>query len=201
MLRHQLGQHLVLGLDLLLQILDPFLLGLVGGARLPDEGARRPPTPTGTDRGSGEEDPDQERGAGRADGGACRFKKKCWGDLIGVWVAHDTRDQVVDFVRRWSEKTEIRAGRFVEWLGIGSSKFYGWRERYGKVNEHNGWIPRDFWLEDREKQAIVNFHLKNPLEGYRRLTFMMLDSGIVAVSPSRVWRVLGKAGLLRKWKG
>ena len=116
-------------------------------------------------------------------------------------MAHDTRDQVVDFVRRWSEKTEIRAGRFVEWLGIGSSKFYGWRERYGKVNEHNGWIPRDFWLEDWEKQAIVNFHLKNPLEGYRRLTFMMLDAGIVAVSPSSVWRVLGQAGLLAKWKG
>jgi hypothetical protein len=51
------------------------------------------------------------------------------------------RDQIVDFVRRWAEKTEIGAGRFVEWLGIASSKFYGWRERYGKVNEHNGWIP------------------------------------------------------------
>jgi transposase InsO family protein len=29
----------------------------------------------------------------------------------------------------------------------------------------------------------------------------MLDSGIVAVSPSSVWRVLGQAGLLAKWKG
>jgi hypothetical protein len=26
-------------------------------------------------------------------------------------VPHDVRDQVVDFVRRWSEKTEIGAGR------------------------------------------------------------------------------------------
>jgi len=43
------------------------------------------------------------------------------------------------------------------------------------VNEHNGWVPRDFWLEDWEKQAIIGFHLKNPLEGYRRLTFMMLS--------------------------
>jgi putative transposase len=41
------------------------------------------------------------------------------------------------------------------------------------VNEPNGWIPWDFRLEDREKQAIVGFHLKNPLEGYRRLMFMM----------------------------
>ena len=116
-------------------------------------------------------------------------------------MPHDTRDQIVDFVRCWSEKTEIGAGLFIGWLDIRASKFYSWRERYGKVNEHNGWIPRDFWLEEWEKQAIVNFHLKNPLEGYRRLTFMMLDQDIVAVSPSSVWRVLGQAGLLSKWKG
>jgi hypothetical protein len=69
------------------------------------------------------------------------------------------------------------------------------------VNEHNGWVPRDFWLEQWEKEAIVDFHLKNPLEGYRRLTFMMLDQDVVAVSPSSVWRVLGQTGLLSKWKG
>lgn len=60
---------------------------------------------------------------------------------------------------------------------------------------------RDFWLEDWEKQAIIDFHLQNPLEGYRPLTFMMLDAGIVAASPSSVWRVLSQAGLLRKWNG
>jgi transposase InsO family protein len=107
----------------------------------------------------------------------------------------------VDFVRRWPEKTEIGAGWFVGMLDVTASKFYDWRERYGKVNEQNGWVPRDFWLEDWEKQAIVGFHLKNPLEGYRRLTFMMLDADIVAVSPSSVWRVLDQAGLLSKWKG
>jgi putative transposase len=111
------------------------------------------------------------------------------------------RDQIVDFVRCWSEKTEITTGRFIGWLGVTASKFYSWRERYGRVNEHNGWIPRDFWLEEWEKNAIVDFHLKNPLEGYRRLTFMMLDADVVAVSPSSVWRVLGQAGLLKKWNG
>jgi putative transposase len=63
-------------------------------------------------------------------------------------------------------------------------------------------VPRDFWLADwDERQAIVAFHLKNPLEGYRRLTFIMLDADIVAVSPSSVWRYLGQGGLLSKWKG
>lgn len=60
-------------------------------------------------------------------------------------------------------------------------------------------IPRDFWLEDREKQEIIKFLLNYPLEGYRRLTFMMLDRNIVAVSPSSVYRVLSTAGLLKRW--
>ena len=115
-------------------------------------------------------------------------------------MSHDVRDQVVDFVRRWSERTEIGVGRFLPWLGVTASKFYDWRERYGRVNEHNGWIPRDFWLEAWEKEAIISFHLKNPLEGYRRLTFMMLDADVVAVSPASVWRVLQQAGLLSRWK-
>jgi hypothetical protein len=51
-------------------------------------------------------------------------KKRHWGTLTGSWAPHDTRDQIVDFVRRWSEKTEIGAGRFIGWLDITASKFY-----------------------------------------------------------------------------
>lgn len=105
----------------------------------------------------------------------------------------------MDFVRGWSQQTEIPAQCITSWMGVASSKYYDWRSRYGKVNEHNAWVPRDHWLEGSEKQAIVDFHGEYPLEGYRRLTFMMLDRDIVAVSPSSVYRVLEQAGLLRKW--
>ncbi len=100
---------------------------------------------------------------------------------------------------RWSPRTERPAKQFVGWLGIGESKYYDWRQRYGKVNEHNGWVPRDFWLEDWEKRAITDFAQAYPLEGYRRLTFMMLDRDVVAMSPSSVYRVLRNAGLLKRW--
>lgn len=89
----------------------------------------------------------------------------------------------------------------IGWLGITASKYYNWQNRYGKANEHNALIPRDFWLTEEEKQAIIDFHKDNPLEGYRRLTFMMLDQDIVAVSPSSVYRVLSAAELLRRWNG
>lgn len=101
---------------------------------------------------------------------------------------------MVDYVRRWNEQTEIPARQFIRWLDITSSKFHDWKNRYGKVNEHNGWVPRDWWLEDWEKQAIIRFSYEYPLEGYRRLAFMMLDRDVVAASPSSVYRVLKAAG-------
>ena len=116
--------------------------------------------------------------------------------MKGAWVPHDTRDSVVDYVARWTERTELPVKKFIAWLSIGASKFYDWRNRYGKVNEHNAAIPRDTWLEDWEKQAIVAYHERHPLEGYRRLTFMMLDEDVVAVGPSSTYRVLRAAGLL-----
>jgi putative transposase len=57
-------------------------------------------------------------------------------------------------------------------------------------------VPRDWWLEDWEKAAILDYHASHPLDGYRRLAFMMLDDDVVAVSPSSVYRVLKAAGCL-----
>jgi putative transposase len=86
----------------------------------------------------------------------------------------------------------------IKWIEIAESKYFNWKDRYGKANEHNALIARDHWLEEWEKQAIVKYALANPLEGYRRLTFMMMDADLVAVSPASVYRVLQQAGLMGK---
>jgi putative transposase len=57
-------------------------------------------------------------------------------------------------------------------------------------------VPRDHWLTDDEKLRICTFARGHPCEGYRRMTFMMLDADVVACSPASVYRVLKKAGLL-----
>ncbi|MGH8429876.1 MAG: IS3 family transposase [Solimonas sp.] len=113
-------------------------------------------------------------------------------------MPHDTRDEIVDFIRTWADKTEITMQRIVNWAGIAKSKFFDWRRRYGRANEHNAWVPRDHWLEAWEQATILDFHAQFPLEGYRRLTFMMLDRDLVAVSPASVYRVLKRAGVLRR---
>lgn len=102
----------------------------------------------------------------------------------------------MDYITYWKDRAEIPAKQLLTWLELGSSTYHSWKNRYGKANEHNGKIPRDHWLEDWEKAAIVAYHDLHPLEGYRRLTFMMLDEDVAACSPATVYRVLKAHGRL-----
>lgn len=115
------------------------------------------------------------------------------------WISPKIRDEVVVFVRHHIDKTGIPVTRMISWIGISRNKFYDWCRRHGQDNEHNSALPRNFWLDDWEKQAIIEFYLAHRKDGYRRLTFMMLDCDIVAVSPASTYRVLKEAGLMRKW--
>jgi putative transposase len=104
---------------------------------------------------------------------------------------------VVAFVLHWSGRTRISVKVFLGWLDLSAGKFTDWKRRQGQPNGHNGEQPKAFWLQDWERLAIIGYAQGHPLNGYRRLTYMMLDADVVAVSPSSVYRVLSVAGLLR----
>jgi len=108
------------------------------------------------------------------------------------------RDAVVDFVTELRAKTRISQQRLGGWPCIGRSQFHAWPGRCGKAKEHNGRIPRDFWVLDWERRAVIDSFIANPTQGYRRLTYMMMDAGRVAVSASTTYRVLKEAGLLER---
>ena len=114
-------------------------------------------------------------------------------------MPHDLRDQLLDFVQHYSTLTELPPPWFLQRIPLSARKYRRWRGRYGKANEHNALVPRDHWIEPAEREAILRFAREYPLEGYRRLTFMMLDRDVAAVSPSTTYRVLKEAGLLRPW--
>ncbi len=52
--------------------------------------------------------------------------------------------------------------RLLGWAGLPASKFHSWKDRYGQVNRHNGQVPREWWIEDWEKQAILDYHTATP---------------------------------------
>lgn len=84
-------------------------------------------------------------------------------------------------------------------MSLSSSKYYSWIDRFEQPNNHNCIIPKNHWILDWEREAIINYAGTHVGEGYRRLTYMMIDDDIAAVSPSTTYRVLKSAGLLNRW--
>lgn len=112
----------------------------------------------------------------------------------------EVRDEVVAFVKYWQQRGAFKVGQLLGWLGLSNSTYYSWQARQGQANQHNGQIPKGHWLLAWEQAAILAYARTHPGEGYRRLSFMMLDDSVVAVSPSSVYRVLEVAGLLQPWE-
>ena len=50
-----------------------------------------------------------------------------------------------------------------------------------------------------ERKAILEYCRERISEGYRRLTYQMIDADIAAVSPATVYRILKANGLLDRW--
>jgi putative transposase len=113
----------------------------------------------------------------------------------------EVRDSVLDFIEKWRHKTLLPECFFLRQLSLTRRRAIDWRKRYGEENQHNGDIPRSHQLEQWERDAIVKYYIGHPLEGYRRITYMMIDDNLVATSSATVYRVLKDAGVMRKWNG
>jgi transposase InsO family protein len=111
----------------------------------------------------------------------------------------DIRDSVVSYIRSMSQRSGIAIATLIGWIGITLSKYYTWVHRFGSVNNHNGKLIREHWLLWWEYMRILAYRRAHPEEGYRRLTYMMLDENIVAVSPATTYRILKRNGLLHGW--
>lgn len=119
--------------------------------------------------------------------------------MTGCWVSPELRDSIIVYLERLQERTGVALSRMLDIIALPKGKYYNWKKRFGQANRHNGRVPRDFWLEAWEKEAIIAYKKQHPEEGYRRLTYMMLDEDVVAVSPASTYRVLRGAGLTSRW--
>ena len=102
--------------------------------------------------------------------------------------------------------TGVGKSSLIRYLGIYRSKFTTWESRFGKPNQHNSQAPKDHQVSPKEYSAIVEYARQSESKstiysknGYRRLTYMMIDANIAFVSPSTVYRILKNENLLNKW--
>jgi putative transposase len=109
------------------------------------------------------------------------------------------REDIIRFMELVCSKSSYNKRELLAMLVLSKSRYYDWLQRQGKPNAHNGIVPKAHWLLPEERDAILKYCKDKIGEGYRRLTYQMLDANIAAVSPSTTYRVLKEAGLLRRW--
>jgi len=114
----------------------------------------------------------------------------------------------VKYLQDLKNRSQYGISKLIEMAGISRVKYYMWVERYGTEIHHNGQQPKSHWLTPMEQKAIVDYarsHMESNQyylhDGYRRIAYMGIDDNAFACSPTTVYRVLSKAGLLNKWHG
>jgi len=109
---------------------------------------------------------------------------------------------VLQIVEEAVARTGWGLRRVLKRLGMPRSVYYEWRER--AVQERLAdLVPGSRCLSailPEEKEAVITYALAHPKEGYRRLTWMMIDADEAYLSPASVYRVLNDADLLYRWK-
>jgi len=87
-------------------------------------------------------------------------------------------------------------------LGLTRSVYYDWlgKQKMGRLADRVV-VPRSpLTVLSAEVKSAVEYAKAHPREGYRRLTWMMVDDDIVYLAPTTVYRILDKHDLLYRWK-
>ncbi len=116
--------------------------------------------------------------------------------MKGRWVEPDLRDEVVDRIEAWHTLTSIPRTSLLAWASIQRATYYDWSGRQGLANRHNPPPHQSHWTLPNEREAVITYARENPGEGYRRLTYMMIDADVAYLSPATVYRILSTNGVL-----
>jgi putative transposase len=97
--------------------------------------------------------------------------------------------------------TSFSRQEIVKLLSLNRATYYNWLDRResGQLTDIKPIAKNPDRLLDWEKEAIRDYYLLHQENGYRRLTYMMIDQNVVYVSPSTVYRYLKSQGLLMHW--
>lgn len=112
------------------------------------------------------------------------------------------KELLVDTVRITKERSEWSIGRILRELGISRRSYHRWVK---ELQAKSGLKPKSedmgnvYKILPLEHDLIIEWAIKWPNLRHRELAWKLVDSGIVCVSPSVVYRVLKEAGLIKKW--
>jgi putative transposase len=112
----------------------------------------------------------------------------------------ETKAEVLSTVQKTRERSGWTVERILKALEVPRSVYYDWVGRGGRLEDRKA---PGFLLDkplEEEVAAVVAYALEHTREGYRRLTWMMVDEDVAYLSPATVYRLLSEKDLLCRWK-
>ena len=117
------------------------------------------------------------------------------------YSAADKRE-LLELVARSQGRTGWALRHILRLLGLKPARYWQWRERArrGALGDRPPVAPALDQLLPEERAAVIDYALAHPKDGYRRLTWQMVDEDVACLSPASVYRVLNESDLLYRWK-
>ena len=114
----------------------------------------------------------------------------------------DVKAELLALVARTQERTGWTLRRILSRLGLTKARYRDWTERAasGTLTDRRPVSPLQDGILLEEQAAVIDYALAHPKEGYRRLTWQMVDADVAYLSESSVYRILKDAALLARWK-
>ena len=110
----------------------------------------------------------------------------------GSHIPPQITEDVVSTITWLKKRAGFPVGISLDIIDLSRATYFRW-SKAGSKKKHE--VSKDHWLQDWETGCIIAYKREHPEIGYHRLSWMMVDAGIVAVSPTSVHRVLLHAGL------
>lgn len=110
--------------------------------------------------------------------------------------------EVLALVRVPQARTGWTLRRILPAIGVTKARYRDWVTRAARDALADR-PPIASWRDGiltEEKDAVKAYALAHPKDGYRRLTWQMVDADVAYLSPSSVYRILTEADLLYRWK-
>ena len=105
-------------------------------------------------------------------------------------------------VAQTQERTGWTVRRILHHLGLSKARYRDWTKRAAaeRLVDQRPIAPRHDGILPEERQAVITYALAHPKDGYRRLTWQMIDADVAYLSESSVYRILNDAELLARSK-
>lgn len=116
-------------------------------------------------------------------------------------IRRDIKAMLVNDIQVQAGRTGFTISRILKLYGIHKNSYYGWFDENDQLKGYQQRQALPTHILAEEIARVVEYRKQHKDVGYRKLTWMMVDEGIAAMSESSVYNILAANNMLYGWNG